>query len=449
MVADMGWLSSVKTRTSLGAMVVVAIALLIGAAALVFVVRDNLQDAAETAGEHRAKDLAAQIKSSGPPQLRLGGKGDTEPDDVVWQIFDENDVVVSASQALLQPLPDKDEDIVVLPGEDDRYYIETKKAKSKGERYLVIVAVSLDDVDDATEALIAPLAIGLPLLLAIVGVTTWLVASRALNPVERIRREVELITGASLDRRVFEPLSGDEIERLARTMNQMLGRVQESRDRQQQFVADASHELRSPLASLRQAAEVVHAHPGAMDEGELAETVLAESVRMQQLVDQLLLLTRNGEGRAHVPRVDVDVDDLALTEASRIARTGLSVDTTGVAAGRVHGDAIALGQVVRNLMDNAARHAHEQVRVAVRDSGIDHGNNVAIIVEDDGPGIPESDRQRVFERFVRLDEARARDVGGSGLGLAIVREVVAGHGGSVEIDDSPLGGARFTVLLPA
>lgn len=445
----MGWLSSVKTRTSLGAMVVVAIALLIGAAALVFVVRDNLQDAAETAGEHRAKDLAAQIKSSGPPQLRLGGKGDTEPDDVVWQIFDDNDVVVSASQALLQPLPDKDEDIVVLPGEDDRYYIETKKAKSKGERYLVIVAVSLDDVDDATEALMAPLAIGLPLLLAIVGATTWLVASRALDPVERIRREVELITGTSLERRVFEPLSGDEIERLAHTMNQMLGRLQESRDRQQQFVADASHELRSPLASLRQAAEVVHAHPGAMDEGELAETVLAESVRMQQLVDQLLLLTRSSEGRAHIPKADVDVDDLALAEAQRIVRSGLSVDTTGVAAGRVHGDAIALGQVVRNLMDNAARHAQARVRVAVRDLGADQGNSIEVVVEDDGPGIPESDRQRVFERFVRLDEARARDAGGSGLGLAIVREVVAGHGGSVSIEESPLGGARFVVRLPA
>jgi signal transduction histidine kinase len=440
----MGWLNSVKTRTSLSAVVVVAIALLIGAATLVFVVRSSLQDGAETAGEHRARDLAAQIKLAGPPKLRLGGKDDTEPEDVVWQIFDEDDVVVSASQALLEPLPDKDDEIVVLPGEDDRYLIETKKAKYKGDRYLVIVAVSLDDVDDATEALRAPLAIGLPLLLAVVWITTWLVASRALNPVERIRKEVELITGTSLDRRVFEPLSGDEIERLARTMNQMLTRLQESRDRQQQFVSDASHELRSPLASLRQAAEVVHAHPGAMQEGELAETVLAESVRMQQLVDQLLLLTRNGEGRAHVPRADVDVDDLVLTEARRVARTGLVVDTTGVAAGRVHGDAIALGQVVRNLVDNAARHARERLRVSV----VEDTNEVTLLVEDDGPGIPESDRQRVFERFVRLDEARARDVGGSGLGLAIVWEVIAGHGGSVRIDDSPLGGARFVVRIP-
>lgn len=441
----MGRLDSVKTRTSVGAVAVVAIALLIGAAALMLTVRSTLQKGVETVGEHRVRDLAAQIKSSGPPKLRLGGKDDTEPEDVVWQIFNKNDVVVSASQALVERLPDADEEIVVLPGEDDRYAIETKKAKYKGDRYLIIVAVSLDEVDDALEALRAPLAIGLPLLLVIVGVTTWLVASRALSPVERIRREVELITGTSLDRRVFEPLTGDEIERLARTMNQMLGRLQDSRDKQQQFVSDASHELRSPLASLRQAAEVVTAHPGAMQEGELAETVLAEAIRMQQLVDQLLLLTRSSEGRAHIPRADVDVDDLMLTEARRIAASGLAIDSTGVGAGRVHGDVIALGQVVRNLVDNAARHARSQVRVSV----IDDDAGVSFAVEDDGPGVPESDRNRIFERFVRLDEARARDAGGSGLGLAIVREVVAGHRGSVAVEESSLGGARFVVRLPS
>jgi signal transduction histidine kinase len=165
---------------------------------------------------------------------------------------------------------------------------------------------------------------------------------------------------------------------------------------------------------------------------------------MQLLVDQLLLLTRNGEGRAHIPRGDVDVDDLVLTEAPRVAGTGLAVDTSGVAASRVHGDAIALGQVVRNLVDNAARHAHSQLRVSVTPEP----GRVVLVVEDDGPGIPVSDRQRVFERFVRLDEARARDIGGSGLGLAIVREVVAGHGGSVGVEDAPLGGARFVVQLP-
>jgi signal transduction histidine kinase len=438
--------NSVKTRTTLGAVVVVACALLLGAATLVLVVRHSLQEGAETAAEHRARDLAAQVKSSGPPELRLGGKeDDTEPEEVVWQILDAHGTVVSSSQHLAEPLPDVDEKVVDLPQGDHRYLVVTKKAKSKGERHQVIVAISLENVDDATDALTAPLILGLPILVLIVGFTTWLVASRALSPVERIRHEVELITGSSLDRRVFEPLSGDEIERLARTMNEMLSRLQQSRDREQQFVSDASHELRSPLASLRQAAEVVNAHPGALGEGELAETVLAESVRMQLLVDQLLLLTRAGEGRAHVPHEDVDVDDLVLAEAKRAASAGILVDTSGVAAGRVHGDVISLGQVVRNLVDNAARHARTQLRVTVA-QGVD---GVTFCVEDDGPGVPEPHRDRVFERFVRLDEARARDIGGSGLGLAIVREVVAAHRGSVLVDDSPLGGARFTVRLPS
>ena len=136
----------------------------------------------------------------------------------------------------------------------------------------------------------------MPLVLLVVGGTTWMVATRALAPVERIRREVEQITSDRLDRRVPEPGSRDEIHRLALTMNQMLGRLEDSHDRQQQFVADASHELRSPLASIRQTAEVARAHPGALPEGELADAVLEESARMQRLVEQLLLLTRADEG---------------------------------------------------------------------------------------------------------------------------------------------------------
>ena len=166
---------------------------------------------------------------------------------------------------------------------------------------------------------------------------------------------------------------------------------------------------------------------------------------MQRLVEQLLLLTRADEGVVvRTPR-DVDLDDLALTEARRVGRSGLDVETSGVGAGRVRGDQSSLGQVVRNLVDNAARHADHAMAVSVREIG----DSVELTVEDDGPGIPEAQRQRVFERFVRLDEARARDAGGSGLGLAIVKEIVAAHGGNVAVSSSRLGGARFVVRLPA
>lgn len=166
---------------------------------------------------------------------------------------------------------------------------------------------------------------------------------------------------------------------------------------------------------------------------------------MQQLVDQLLTLARAGEGAARMTRAEVDLDDLVLDHARRGGPPGPVVDTRRVGPGRVHGDAVALGQVVRNLVDNAVRHARSRVLVGVeQQAGV-----VVLIVEDDGPGVPEAERERVFERFRRLDEARARDAGGSGLGLAIVREVVAAHGGTVALDASPLGGARLVVRLPS
>lgn len=430
--------TSVRTRTTLAAVLVVALALLVAALALVLTVRASLHGGAEATAEQQASAIADQVDAGGMPEP---GESDDEPDDVVWQVTDAEGRVVAASASLNgDPIPVVDGERASLPGGDHAYLVVTEDTGAGGD---VTVAVSLEDVDETTAALALPLLLGLPLLLLVVGVTTWLVVGRALRPVERIRGEVERISGSSLDRRVPEPATRDEVGRLARTMNAMLARLQESRQRQEQFVGDASHELRSPLASLRQAAEVARAHPGALPEGELAETVLEESVRMQVLVDQLLALTRAGEGRARAHREEVDLDDLALAELRRVARPGLVTDTTRVGAGRVHGDPVALGQVVRNLVDNAARHAASRIAVSVAETGDD----VVVVVEDDGPGIPAADRQRVFERFVRLDEARARDAGGSGLGLAIVREVVTGQGGSVVVEPSALGGARFVVRL--
>jgi signal transduction histidine kinase len=178
---------------------------------------------------------------------------------------------------------------------------------------------------------------------------------------------------------------------------------------------------------------------------ELADVVLAEEHRMQGLVEDLLLLARADD---HVPlaRAPVDLDDVAFEEGHRLrATTSKRVDTSGVGAARVQGDADALRRVFRNLGENAARHASSRVDIALADLGDD----VVLTVDDDGPGIPESERARVLQRFVRLDEARSRDDGGSGLGLSIVDEVVRSHGGSMSITQSPLGGARIQVTLPA
>jgi signal transduction histidine kinase len=354
-------------------------------------------------------------------------------------VTDAGGNVVRFSQPLTRPLPTEDSDEFDLPRADAPYVVETEDAGS----YVVSVGVSLEEVQDSTEALLPPLVLGLPLLLLVVGGTTWVVATRALAPVARIRDEVEQITGDRLERRVPEPASRDEIRRLAATMNQMLARLEAARDRQRQFVADASHELRSPLASIRQTAEVAKAHPDALPDGELADAVLEEGARMQRLVEQLLLLTRTDEGAVALSPRDVDLDDLALDEARRF-RDGIEIDTSGVCPARLRGDGPALAQVVRNLVDNAVRHATSRVVVAVRE---DEGD-VELVVEDDGRGIPDAEREHVFERFVRLDEARARDAGGSGLGLAIVREIVRAHGGTVGVSSSAAGGARFVVRLP-
>ncbi|GID31604.1 sensor histidine kinase [Paractinoplanes brasiliensis] len=416
-------MADVRLRTTAAAMLVVAVALVAAAVALVVLMRGSVRDGLETTAEQRASALLQQRSDV------------SDDDDFVWQVRAPDGTVTRSGVAL----PDR-EGQVNLPGGEHPYVVAT--ADDGG--YRVAVAVSLEDVDDSTEALLTPLLVGVPLLVLLVGGTTWVVASRALAPVERIRREVEEITGDRLDRRVPEPGSRDEIGRLARTMNRMLGRLQDSRDRQREFVADASHELRSPVAGIRQAAEVARTHPGALPDGELADTVLEETARLQRLVDQLLLLTRADDGGARRAHHDVDLDDLALSEAKRLSRTGLKVDTAGVGAGRIRGDSAALAQLLRNLTDNAARHATTTVAVGVRTTS----EAVELTVDDDGPGIPADQRERVFDRFVRLDEARARDDGGSGLGLAIVRAIVTAHSGVVTASPSDRGGARFTVRFP-
>jgi signal transduction histidine kinase len=414
----------VRLRTTVGAVVVVAVALVAAAVILVGLQRSALRDSVESAAEERASALANQIESDGLPSSV--GVGDD--DEIVVEVTDS-----SGRRVLGRALP------------DSGYLVVSEDAESGDEEYVVRVAASLEDVEESTDVLVPPLLVGVPVLLLVVGATTWWVVTRALAPVERIRQEVDEIGEERLDRRVPVPQAHDEIHRLATTMNAMLERLEVSRLRQRRFVSDSSHELRSPLASLRQSAEVSQAHPGALPEGELAEIVQAESLRMQRLVDQMLLLTRADEGHAADVRREVDVDDLARTEAARIRREGLNVDTSHVEAGRVLGDELALGQVVRNLLDNAARHAASRVVVGVAQNG----DRVLLTVEDDGAGVPPDQRERVFERFVRLDEARARDDGGSGLGLAIVRELARAHDGEARAAESRMGGARFSVDLPA
>jgi signal transduction histidine kinase len=277
-------------------------------------------------------------------------------------------------------------------------------------------------------------------------VIMWRVVGRTLLPVESIRAEVEGISNTELHRRVPMPRGRDEIARLAVTMNGMLERLEEGNDRLRRFVSDASHELRSPVAAIRQHAEVALAHPDKTSLDELAAIILQEEARLEQLVDDLLLLARIDEGTFEFRAGPVDLDDIVFDAAGRLrASTRLRIDSTNVSAARISGDGVALDRLVRNLTDNAARHARGVVELALRNGA----GEVVFTIDDDGAGIPASERPRIFERFVRLTEARDRDSGGSGLGLAIVAEIASAHGAAVQVLDSPLGGARFEVHFPA
>jgi signal transduction histidine kinase len=313
-----------------------------------------------------------------------------------------------------------------------------------GARYTVLVGEGSQVVVSAVKTVIIALAIAAPIVIAVSAAATYMLVARSMRSVDAIRSRVADITTSDLAERVPVPESRDEIAALAETMNEMLARIEAGHTAQQRFVGDASHELRSPLATIISALEVAVAHPELLDEELAAGTLIPEAHRMQALVDDLLLLARADERGLVVCREDVDLDDIAADEAQRLRReTSLAVHTE-LTPTRLVGDARALSRVLRNLLENAALHAASRIDVAVASGGGD----ATVSVTDDGPGIPEADRERVFDRFVRLDPDRSRAGGGAGLGLAIVREIVAAHRGSVTVHDRPGGGTRMTIQLP-
>jgi signal transduction histidine kinase len=311
--------------------------------------------------------------------------------------------------------------------------------------FLVATAPTVS-IESSIDTITTTLWWAIPILILLVGGIAWLVTGRALRPVETIRTEVTAISHSSLDRRVSVPKANDEVGRLARTMNKMLDRLEDAADRQRRFVSDASHELRSPVAAMRATGEVALAHPDATDWPIVVRRMLVEDDRMEQIVGDLLDLARGEE--SDLPHTAIDLDDVALDEAARARRSGVTVQTSAVSAGRVRGSREQLTRVVRNLLDNATRHARSRVRVSL--TADEH--RVVLAVDDDGGGIPVAERERVFERFTRLDEGRARDEGGLGLGLAMVRAIADRHGGTAAVTDpidDTYPGARVVVTLPS
>lgn len=443
---------SLRSRLTLLATTLVAAVLLVSAAGLVTAQRSLLVRSVDEALLQRADNIQGDI-GRGTFGILLPGEGDRE--DSFLQLLDSSGRVVAWSAnvrslpavtpALRPNSPDQlgTASGVALSSHDFRI-LARPITTAQGSRTLV-VAKNLDDVRGSVSILTTSLALTVPIVLALLAALLWWLIGRVLRPVEAIRAEVSSISGSELHRRVPVQSTDDEISRLARTMNAMLDRVEQARDRQRQFVSDASHELRSPLTRIRTELEIGIAHPQATDPDSTYRSLLADAGQLQQLIDDLLFLARSESGVIERPDATVDLDDLVLEQAKHLRGHGkVKVDVGSVSAARVRGDANQLGRAIANLASNAERHAATTVsfELAERDG------HSELVVADDGPGIPADQRSAVFQRFTRLDEARSRDEGGAGLGLAIVADIVARHEGSITIESAVAGGARLVVTFP-
>ncbi len=439
---------SVRVRVTLLATFLVAVVLVVGALLLTNAVEKRLVNDREHAAAQAVGATVEQVEQGVP----FGA--------ITHQTFDEQTgvgIFDSAGTAVSgQSLPIKT--ITLLPGVEagpgsastaalnqmifinqpgslDVAYDAAPVAVAGGNFFVVGMA-SLAEVRHSVRTLWSGLRLGIPLVVLAVALVAWFLAGRALRPVEAMRLEVENISATTLQRRVREPRSHDEVARLARTMNSMLGRLQTSRDHERQFLSDASHELRSPLASMRAQLET-----GTWPAD--ADGVRAEATRLSHIVDDLMDLAKADE--APPPTSETDLDEVVIEEVSAISpTTNIAIGTAGVGAARLIGDRQALARLVRNLVDNAARHATSRVDVSLANAD----GSVVLTVDDDGDGVDEDDRERIFERFTRTDSSRSRDTGGVGLGLAVVRATAQRHGGDVRCETSPTGGGRFLVTLP-
>lgn len=457
-----------RVRATGAAVVVLAVVLLIGASVSLRYARETIAlDYATSSAQQQVDRIAERLAGGETIGSLIEELDESDLTDSLIQVSTQNGTVIGASEELEDEGPitsktwpaqltlnidDEPTDFLAVTqtiGETQRQRnqmgppVEEQRKSNKDLR--VVLLYSLEESQLPYQILVLIYGVGIPGILLVVGFTTWWLTGRAMRPVDQMRREVDDITAANLDRRIAHPGGRDEIAKLATTMNGMLDRLQSAQIAQRRFISDASHELRSPLASIRQNAEVAVTYPGTIGEEKLAQFTLEETLRMQSLVESLLTLTRSDELRLNVPQTPVDLDDLLLSEASRVkSSTDLTVSAGGISATRVNGSEGMLAQVIRNLVDNAVRHAHSAISLS---SGI-QGEWAWISIDDDGTGIPAEDREKVFERFVRLDEARSRDAGGSGLGLSIVSEIVRAHGGVVRAEESFLGGARMLAFLP-
>ncbi len=435
---------SIRFRITAIAAVAVAGVLILGGLGLVLLQRAALTASIDQTLVQRADDLTGLVQNG--VELPAGA------DEGFAQVVSADGKALASTPnlvgepALPLDVPPGSQDtfqtVTGLEFDDDPFRVLTRHLPGVGTLY---VGTTSELVAESTAALGGALLVTIPILVLALAAVVWWLVGRTLQPVEDIRAGVAEIGSTDLHRRVPQPGTEDEIDRLAVTMNQMLERLESSVDRQQRFVADASHELRSPLTRMRAALEVELANTDQQSTRASQESLLEDVVDMQRTADDLLYLARVDEGTVHADFAPLDLDDLVLGEAQRIrAQARVDVDLSGVSGAHVVGDRGQLTRAIRNLLDNAERHAESGISVKLQESG----DTAMLTVTDDGAGIAPESRELVFERFSRLDEARAADTGGAGLGLAIARDIAQRHGGSLSLGSSDGSGASFELALP-
>jgi signal transduction histidine kinase len=439
--------------------------LVLGSVVLVIALRYGLERSVDSEVLATADSVAQMVAQNDLPDVvPVAGAQQVQVLDAQGRVL-----FASAQGDRLVPVLRPDELAAARRGE--RFYVNGNRLGQSGELRVVavvtsspegertvLVAKSVTDLRRSLHVLRVVLWVGFTPLVIGLAALAWRVLGAALRPVEALRLGAEEIAAGGGAGRAGDtvaktdqlpvPASGDEIHRLAVTLNDMLGRLEAARTRQREFIADAAHELRSPLASMRTQLEVGKQLGDKTDWPAVADDLLIDTQRLSRLVDDLLLLARTSEAGAPVPAgrgEPVELGDLVCQVARRFPSPPVSVVRPEQPLWTI-GEPDALHRITSNLVDNAVRHARSRVVLAADRDGAYH----RITVTDDGPGIPAADRERVFQRFTRLDDARARDAGGAGLGLAIVRELVRRNGGEVRLVDARPGpGLRAEVRFPS
>ena len=408
----------------------------------------------------RAQDLAALIGQPGASLATAGGGRLVEKGETYAQLLDAEGRVLDATKPLdgARLLSAAEVHAAMrttifsnrhsVPGLDEPSRLLATPVRRRGRRLVLLVGITRQDRTETLTSLRDELVIAGPIALALASLAGYGLAGLSLRPVERMRRRAAAISAETPGERLPVPETGDEVERLGETLNAMLERLEVALERERDFVADAGHELRTPLALLRTELELALRHSASTEELREAVRSSSEEVeRLGQLAEALLLIAQSDKGKLPLQLETLEASELLTTVASRFEwraqDAGRPLRATVASGLEVHGDRIRLEQALGNLVDNALRHGGGEVLLSA--SATD--GLVELHVTDEGGGVSPDFLEQAFERFTRADPARSR--GGSGLGLSIVRVIAEAHGGSAHLANRGLGGTDAWVVLPS